>query len=112
MMKNLCCLVVLIATFNIEFVSGQEFDRTVPSGLSFTEASGVAVDPATGNIYVTTVCQILILDPSGSYLSRIGSCGADNLQFFRPQGIVLQVDKILVVDSGNARIQILDRNGN
>src|SRR5262245_3934907 len=103
-MKNYCRFVLSLMMvlaglilINAEFVSAVSFDHIIPTGLPLSESSSVAVDPLTGNIYVTTVCQILVFNSNGLFLKKIGACGTDPGQLFRPTGMIFRFPNSILV---------------
>jgi beta-lactam-binding protein with PASTA domain len=76
---------------------------------------GVAVDPATENIFVTDTGnnRVQVFNSSGVYLSQFGTFGTGNGQFSAASGIAIDPvsHNILVADWGNSRIQMFNAAG-
>jgi hypothetical protein len=77
---------------------------------AFDSPEGIAVD-STGRIYVSndsaTNGVIDYFDPRGLFLGAIGSPGSAAGQLKNPSGLVRDiVDRIIVVDSGNGRLDL------
>jgi DNA-binding beta-propeller fold protein YncE len=81
----------------------------------FDAPEGIAVDPLTGHIYVcdTPRHMVIMLDKKGHILGRFGTRGGGRGpgEFKDPTQVVAAGDEIIVLDSGNFRIQILDLRG-
>jgi DNA-binding beta-propeller fold protein YncE len=81
----------------------------------FAEPRGIALDAGSGNIYVcdTTRHMVIMLDKEGHVLATFGKRGGGTApgEFRFPTEIVAIADELFVLDSGNARIQILDLRG-
>ena len=75
--------------------------------------TGLAREPDTGNLYVadTGMHDIKVYDQGGRLLRRIGGPGTAPGQFNRPTHLALHGDALLVSDTLNARIQVLDLDG-
>lgn len=81
------------------FFGGQRFQQ--PVGVTIAGEDKVIVsDMATHHI--------LEFDMNGRYLATHGSPGNEQLQFQHPVGIATMNRKILVADSGNGRIQVMN----
>ena len=76
---------------------------------------GIAIDRKTEHIYVCDSPRhmVIVLDKSGRVLSRFGKRGGGTGEgeFRFPTQIVAVGDEIVVLDSGNGRLQILDVRG-
>jgi len=81
----------------------------------FQAPSGIAIDGRRGQIYVcdTTQHLIIVLDKQGHILGHFGKrFGGKRAGEFRyPSRILIAGEEIVVLDSGNYRIQILDLEG-
>jgi DNA-binding beta-propeller fold protein YncE len=81
----------------------------------FGQAWGIAVDQATGNVYVVdkTNCCVKKFDSNGNFLSSIGSSGTEDGHFSHPYNVAVDnLGYIYVADGGNNRIQKFDNAGN
>lgn len=81
----------------------------------FDNPRGIAVDPATGRIYVCDASRHMVftLDNKGRVLARFGKRFGGNGpgEFRYPTQVVVAADEIVILDSGNSRAQILDVRG-
>lgn len=71
---------------------------------------GVAPSPNGGPVYVTNVGDhsVAMLDAQGKLQRKAGGRGSEPLKFVRPHDIAVDEDgRVIVVDSGNHRIQVL-----
>jgi len=75
--------------------------------------TGLAVDPATGNIYVadTLAHDIKYFDPNGQLIKTIGRRGTEPGEFNAPTFLCIAHGKLYVSDTLNTRVQILTLNG-
>ncbi len=65
-----------------------------------------------GNLYVANRSgEVFILDPEGKAVGRFARPGALEGHLSYPNGIAVGGGKIYVADSGNARVQVFDREG-
>jgi tripartite motif-containing protein 71 len=74
-------------------------------------ASTIAVDPSTGNLFVTDTNNYRIQEfsPSLTYITQWGSFGSIDGQFNKPQGIAVDASgNVFVADTLNNRIQEFD----
>jgi DNA-binding beta-propeller fold protein YncE len=80
----------------------------------FKRPTGIAVDSPANRIYVTDTLRdrIYVLDLQGIVLKTIGQRGEGKVEFYYPTELRLHGDDLIVVDSMNFRIQLLDRSGN
>ena len=82
----------------------------------FARPSGIAVDSASGHIYVADPLQnvVVILDADGNILTKLGTrAGGNNSEeFAAPTDVVVRDQELLVLDSRNNRIQVFDLAGN
>ncbi len=82
----------------------------------FENPRSIAIDRASGRIYLadTTRNFILILDHDGKTLAQIGKRGGGNgpAQFNEPTEIAVYENEVFVLDRQNARIQVLNPDGN
>jgi sugar lactone lactonase YvrE len=75
---------------------------------TFKYVDSVAVEPSTGNIYVSDYYRndIQVFSPSGTFITKFGSSGSGDGQFNIPYGIVFDKNgDIYVADMRNHRIQ-------
>ncbi|MBS0271113.1 MAG: autotransporter domain-containing protein [Proteobacteria bacterium] len=93
---------------------------------SFNGAAGgfdqpyfIAIDPATGNLYVTDSInsRVQVFDTLGNPLFQFGTPGIGNGQFTNPYGIAFGNGSVYVTDADffgatQARVQVFDPNGN
>ncbi len=83
----------------------------------FNTMNGIAINPNTGNVYITNVNgtqhKVLIFDSTGTRLSEIGGAtGTGNYQFNTPIGIAVNSSGyIFVVDSGNSCFKVYNSSG-
>lgn len=83
------------------------------------QPADVAVDPATGEIYIADGYgnhRIVVFDRHGQFLRQWGSAGSGPSQFAptgggHPHCAVLHRGLLYVCDRGNARIHVFDRAG-
>ena len=91
-------------------------DATTGAELSSISRSnnGVAVDPATGNIYLLSWGndRVYKYNPSGTSYTSWGSTGSGDGQFQNPWDIDIVNGTIFVTDAQLARVQAFDLNGN
>ncbi|MEO8573745.1 MAG: hypothetical protein ABI481_07230, partial [Pyrinomonadaceae bacterium] len=87
-------------------------------GASFNAPIGIAVSEKDGSIYVAdTYNDRIRLIRDGRVSTLAGSSrgfadgAASNAQFDTPLGLALWQDKLLVADSGNARIRVVEPTG-
>ncbi len=82
---------------------------------AFEQPSSIAVDQASGRIYVADVKRhfVVILDRDGNKLVAIGKRGGGSGpgQFKYPTELVLHDRDLFVLDKRNSRIQVLDLDG-
>lgn len=81
----------------------------------FQAPTGIAIQNETGHIYVCDSRRhmVILLDKQGHILSHFGRRwgGKAPGDFRYPSRIVIAGDELLVLDSGNSRLQVLDLNG-
>ena len=92
----------------------QLLPRIAPAQHRFGWQSGPRTEPylavdAQGYVFVTDPPnnRIVKFSPSGEALSIVGTVGKAGGQFDLPLGIVSDGSSLLVVDSGNGRIQAI-----
>jgi DNA-binding beta-propeller fold protein YncE len=75
--------------------------------------TGLAIDPATGRIYVADTAEhnIKVYEPEGTLVAIIGSVGTAPGEFNAPTHLAFSKGKLYVTDTFNARIQVLDTDG-
>ncbi|VXD18410.1 putative Peptidylamidoglycolate lyase [Marinoscillum sp. 108] len=80
----------------------------------FANPSDVAIDHATGDIYVTDYnnAKFLKYNSAGDFQWEVGSNGSGNGQFNYPTGIVVSGSTVYVTDDNNNRVQAFDTSGN
>lgn len=82
----------------------------------FERPAGIAVDPASGHIYVADPPRnvVVMLDAGGNILARFGtSTGRSGpAEFAEPTDVVIRDKKLFVLDTQNYRIQVFDLAGN
>ena len=88
-----------------------------PGNLHYPQ--GVAVDPISGNIWVsdTSANRWSQLSSTGAFVQTVGKLGSGNVQFNHPALLDVRTDAsgnafLYVADNYNDRIQILDLNEN
>lgn len=76
--------------------------------------TGLAVDPATGRIFVADTVEnnIKVYDENGKLIQIIGQLGTKDGEFNSPTHIAYENNNLYVTDTFNARIQIFDSQGN
>jgi DNA-binding beta-propeller fold protein YncE len=81
----------------------------------FASPSGIAIEKETGKIYVCDAPRhmLIILDKQGHILGHFGKRrgGKGPGEFRYPSRIVLVGEEVVVLDSGNSRLEILDLEG-
>ena len=81
----------------------------------FEGPAGIAVDPATQHIYVCDSPRhmVIVLDKKGHVLEHFGRRGGGTRagEFRYPTQVVAALGELVVLDSGNRRLQILDVQG-
>ncbi len=79
----------------------------------FSKPSGLAIDPATGRLFVADVGshQVVVISPAGELLERIGQRGTAPGQFNYPTNVAIGPDGAMYVsDTLNFRVQVFDRD--
>jgi len=78
-------------------------------------AAGIAIDKATGMVYVCDIQRhiIVVMDDRGRPIREIGKLGGGTQsgEFRFPSQVVVEGGELFVLDVGNTRIQILDTAG-
>jgi DNA-binding beta-propeller fold protein YncE len=81
----------------------------------FASPSGIAIEKETGKIYVcdATRHMLVILDKQGNILGHFGKRrgGKGPGEFRYPTRVSIVGEEVVVLDSGNARLEILDLEG-
>ncbi|MGA2131504.1 MAG: 6-bladed beta-propeller [Bryobacteraceae bacterium] len=79
----------------------------------FKRPTGIAVDSEAQRIYVSDSWRnkIFVLDMQGSVVETIGKSGRGPGEFNMPTELRLDGPDLVVVDSMNFRVQVLDRSG-
>jgi DNA-binding beta-propeller fold protein YncE len=105
----------------LAYVSGyQQSGLKILDAASGTELSqiagsnnGVAVDPATGNIYVVrwSSDRVYVYNPAGTFLFRWGSTGTGNSQFRNPWDIDIINGVVYVTDAELKNVQEFGLDG-
>ena len=98
-----------------------DYLRTIGDRDMFSRPSGVAVNAEGTRLYVvdtggvdSDLHHVLVFDArSGEHLFNIGSRGSGDGEFNLPREVTIANNgNILVVDGGNFRVQIFDKDGN
>ncbi|MFZ1077063.1 MAG: hypothetical protein WAN47_06510 [Nitrosotalea sp.] len=78
---------------------------------NFTAPTGIAID-SNGDIYVVDSgsSQVKKFDSNGKLLLSWGSLGSGNGQLLHPHGIFVGTKYVFVADTGNARIDVFDKD--
>ena len=76
--------------------------------------TGLAVDPASGKIYVADTAEhnIKVYADNGKLVQIIGQSGTGPGQFNAPTHMAFRGGKLYVTDTFNSRVQIIDSEGN
>jgi tripartite motif-containing protein 71 len=76
----------------------------------FNDATSVAVNPSTGNVYVADSFngRIQVFDSSGTFITRFGTPGSGDGQFDRPEGVAVNpsTGNVYVADTSTHRVQV------
>jgi len=97
-----------------------KFLRKIGGPNSFERLSSVTVDPEGNRVYVVDIGgvtsdqhQVQVFDAkTGNHLFNIGKRGGDLGEFNLPRDLAVGKDgRLYVVDGGNFRVQIFDRDG-
>jgi sugar lactone lactonase YvrE len=99
---------------DLEMLDANQF--SVPTFVSnfatnFTAPTGIAIGPS-GDIYVVDSgsSQVKKFDSNGKLLLSWGSIGSGNGQLLHPHGIFVGTKYVFVADTGNARIDMFDKD--
>ena len=89
-----------------------DFLRTIGLG-ELRLPTGISVDKHNRRLYVAdwTRDEILSFDLEGKLLQVFGSWGTGPGQLLHPLDIVLQGDRLVVLDAGNSRFELFDLQG-
>lgn len=90
-----------------------KFGSTGSGDGQFNDPEGLAVDPSTGAIYVSSATRIQKFDSSGNFLLKWGTSGSGEGQF-TGTALGLAVDaagNVYAVDTGGRRVQKFDSEG-
>ena len=92
---------------------GAEFAVRVPLTAQVEQPTGVAFDATTKRLFVvdTAAHNIKVYSPEGAVLSTMGQRGVDDGEFNFPTMLWREKAHLLVTDSLNFRVQILDTQG-
>jgi len=81
----------------------------------FESPASITIDRTTGRIYVSDTLRhmVIIMDDRGRLIGKIGKRGGGDQpgEFKLPGQVVVGGGELVVLDAGNARIQILDTAG-
>ena len=81
----------------------------------FERPAGIAVDPASGHIYVADPARNVVvkLGADGNIIARIGTgvSGKGPGEFAAPTDVVVRNEELFVLDAQNFRIQVFDLAG-
>ncbi len=81
----------------------------------FESPAGITIDRATGRIYVSDTLRhmVIIMDDRGQLIAKIGKRGGGKQsgEFKLPGQLVVGGGELIVLDTGNTRIQIFDTGG-
>lgn len=80
---------------------------------STTSVNGIAIDPATGNVFVASATghKVNVYSPTGTLLSSFGTLGSADGQFQSPWGIAIVNGVVYVSDVQTSRIQAFTTAG-
>lgn len=101
---------------NEDNAMAQEIDVFFAEGYTLSaKCNGVTPYGAAVNENSVVVCDmgdscLREFDLQGNEIRRVGQLGNGNGEFLRPSGLTYCNERFYVVDSGNSRIQILDKN--
>lgn len=81
-------------------------------GIFIKNPRDLAIDKS-GAVYVVDQAghKIFVFDSSGKFIRQFGQKGQGPSDLFRPISIALWKDQLVVSESGNLRIQFMDKNG-
>ena len=91
-----------------------KFLREIGTDNIMQRPTGIAIDKASGTLYVvdTLASKILVYGLDGRHIKTIGEYGGGNGQFNRPTFIALGRDgNLYITDTMNIRVQIIDKQG-
>jgi sugar lactone lactonase YvrE len=92
---------------------GEERDLVPPAEAPFVRPNGIAVAPS-GRVFVSDSwrSEVFVFEADGTYLQRFGKRGLGPVEFFEPAGLALKSpERLIVLDHGNHRAQILTLEG-
>jgi DNA-binding beta-propeller fold protein YncE len=98
----------VVITSSAPFGYLSQFGSSGAGNGQFGSVQDVAVDPTTGDVYVTDgENRVQKFDSSGTYLSQFGSSGTGNGQFNRAEWVAVDpaTSDVYVVDSGHNRVE-------
>ena len=87
---------------------------TFDGGEPFNKPTHVAIDPSTGDLFISdgyANSRIHRFTSDGRHVTSWGSSGSDPGQFIVPHNLVYHDGKLYVADRENNRIQVFDGNG-
>ena len=99
------------------FEADGKFSRVIgslPHGEGyFKHPTGIAVDSPARRIYVSDTWrnEIFVMDLQGNVLQKIGKNGSNDGEFNFPTDLRLDGPNLMVLDTMNFRVQVLDRSG-
>jgi len=111
----LACLVIGVSGASAYLTVKGSFGALGDADGRFVDAIGVAVNEASGDVYVVDSGndRVQRFDPDGNFLSKFGSAGSGPGQFEEPQAIAVDQASgdLYVADRGNDRVQQFDADG-
>lgn len=88
--------------------------KTVVSPFERTEYELYGIVELEGKVIAADVKQdcLIVFSPTGEILHKIGTTGNGISEFLTPTSLVVQNGNLYVLDSGNSRVQIFDKDLN